>query len=107
MTNLNATYTKLRNGTWGAKVTSDAVNPGDEITVTKKSGETKSEIVSKVFFRGNGIAIVSLRKSASESTTSAPKYARRGRYRYSAPRGICEDAPCCGCCDVGGGYPPF
>jgi hypothetical protein len=86
-----ATYIKLRNNTWGAKVTQD-VNPGDKIIVLKRSGETKEEVVSKVLFRGNGISIVSL------------QYNRRS-YRYmSVPRGICEDAPCCGCCDVGGRY---
>jgi hypothetical protein len=104
MTTLNATYTKLRNGTWGAKVMSAAVNPGDAITVTKKSGETKSEIVSKVFYRGEDIAIVSLRKGASEKKEPSTGRSRShyGRSYFRAARGRCEDAPCCGCCDAYG-----
>jgi hypothetical protein len=48
-----ATYARLKNGSWGAKVklgTPDAVRPknGDTLKVTKKDGSTKEETVSWV-----------------------------------------------------------
>lgn len=46
-----ATYTKLRDGSWGIRVAGTAT-PGQSVTVTKKSGETKTEVVGKVMCSG-------------------------------------------------------
>lgn len=46
-----ATYTKLTNGDWGIKVTGD-ISAGASVTVTKRDGSTKSEIVGKVVWTG-------------------------------------------------------
>lgn len=60
---LPATYTKLRSGGWGARVTKST--PGlladhDILTVTKRSGETKAERVERVLWQDDASAIVSL-----------------------------------------------
>lgn len=46
-----ATYTKLNNGDWGIKVTGD-IATGASVTVTKRDGSTKTEIVGKVVWTG-------------------------------------------------------
>lgn len=62
-----ATYTKLKSGDWGIRIEGDAV-PGQGITVSKKDGTTKREIVQSVIWRGNGIALATIAKSGGSGT---------------------------------------
>lgn len=48
---MTATYTKLRDGSWGIRVAGSA-RAGATITVHKKSGETRSETVARVLWTG-------------------------------------------------------
>lgn len=52
-----ATYTKLKNGDWGVRVPTESVRDGDTVTVVKKSGDTKTETIARVLWRGNGVAL--------------------------------------------------
>lgn len=53
---MSATYTKLKSGAWGIRISGGtAPTVGAKITVTKKSGETKVETVTKVVWSGNGV----------------------------------------------------
>ena len=47
-----ATYTKLRDGSWGIRVLGKKPKSGNSITVRKKSGATKRETVSRVMWSG-------------------------------------------------------
>ena len=79
---MKATYTKLRNGNWGIRVEGSA-RKGDTITVSKKSGETKTEEVSAVVWSGNGITLCAISQHDSR-----PRYRRddedglRDAYRH-------------------------
>jgi hypothetical protein len=53
------TYTKLKSGEWGLRV-QGSVESGRRVTVTKKSGESKTEIVGKVIWSGNGISLCTI-----------------------------------------------
>jgi len=64
---MTASPTKLRTGDWGAKVQSDAVQEGDEITITTRAGKSWRARVGKVVWRGDGVAIV-----ATESLDYVP-----------------------------------
>lgn len=57
----NNTYAKLRSGDWGVRA-SVPVEPGAVVQVTKQSGEVKDEIIDKVLWRGEGIALCSIRQ---------------------------------------------
>jgi hypothetical protein len=46
-----ATYTKLRSGDWGIR--GRGLVEGRDVTVTKKSGETKTERVTKIIWTGS------------------------------------------------------
>lgn len=61
---MTASYTKLKSGDWGVRV-QGKVAEGDVVTVTKKSGETKRETISKVVWSGNGVSICAIEQSAS------------------------------------------
>lgn len=61
---MTATYTKLRDGSWGIRAT-NAVAPGASISVTKKSGENKIENIGRVIWSGNGVWLATIEKSSN------------------------------------------
>lgn len=69
-----ATYTKLRDGSWGLRVEGSA-REGQRITVTKKSGETKTETITKVLWNGNGISLCAIAATPGHGSSNG---ARRG-----------------------------
>jgi hypothetical protein len=81
-----ATYTKLKSGEWGIRSTSTLVE-GQQVIVTKKSGQAKTETVAKVIWRGNGVTLATI--VASQAPASA-SYNRSDR----APHG--RTCPQCG-----------
>ena len=96
----SASPAKLRDGSWGARVTSTSVNVGDEVKIATKSGKSWTAIVSRVIWSGDGITLV-----ATQSTDRAPSrgYARRsgeGYCGYPFPvsgRRCTQDDPCHDC----------
>lgn len=54
-----ATYTKLRNGSWGLRLTHDA-NPGATVTVTRRDGSTKTEIVGRILWSDGRVALATI-----------------------------------------------
>ena len=67
------TYTKLRDCTWGVRV-SGAAQVGQLVTVTKRSGERKTETVAAVLWTG----VARDGRHASLVTISASRAARHG-----------------------------
>lgn len=58
-----ATYVKLQDGNWGIRVKGGAPAPGAQIRVMKKMGTVKVETVDRVVWRGDGVALCSIRRS--------------------------------------------
>lgn len=58
-TTATATYAKLQSGAWGVRIQGQA-KAGQEVTVTKRSGETKRETIAKVVWSGNGISLCAI-----------------------------------------------
>ena len=71
------TWTKLRNGSWGIK--GFDLTEGGQVTVTKKSGETKTATVGKVLSTGtDGMSIATVATAAhSRSTYTRPTSSHR------------------------------
>ena len=67
---MQATYTKLRDGSWGVRVIGAAVTAGQSLTVNTKAGEAKGETIDRVLWSGDGASICSVvarkRHSCSE-----------------------------------------
>lgn len=74
MTTMTASPAKLRNGSWGARVRSESVHPGDVVTITTKAGKSWTATVERVLWHGDGVSLC--------ATASEPRHGR--------------DADCCG-----------
>jgi hypothetical protein len=50
---MEITYTKLkREDCWGIRIVGGRVNPGDLVTVAKKSGQIREEIIGQIVWQG-------------------------------------------------------
>jgi len=49
---MNATFTKLRDGNWGLRVTGGTPAPGQTINVSKKDGAVVRKTIGKVLWKG-------------------------------------------------------
>jgi hypothetical protein len=83
------TYTKLRDGTWGLKVT-EPVSPGQVITVTTKSGESRKETVIRTIWTGPTHSVCTFAAHPRKATKS-----RLSNGRCRECRGPIVDAPHC------------
>lgn len=84
------TWTKLRNGSWGIK--GFDLTEGEQVTVTKKSGETKTATVGKVIWTGtDGLSIATVATATHSHSTYTRRYAtgRPGQLGTSSHR--CEE----------------
>ncbi len=70
---MSATYTKLKDGSWGIRSTS-AVQAGDQVTVTKKSGESKTETVGRVLWTGNGVWLCTVQQTSNGRASGGRRY---------------------------------
>ena len=58
-----ASYTKLKSGGWGVKISySTDLEPGDSVEVRKKSGEHKTEVIEKRIWHDEDVAIYTIRR---------------------------------------------
>lgn len=88
---MKATFTKLKTGEWGVRV-EGTPTVGQEISVTKKSGEVSTVLVSKVVWEGTnpeGHALSLCEIEAKQSTQPNRTYYRK----YASNRKTC---PMCG-----------
>ena len=76
---LVTTYTQLRDGSWGLRVQGFAA-PGEELRVSKKSGETKTEIVGRVIWTGNGVSLCTIASSSGSARRANGGGRSRGKW---------------------------
>ncbi len=67
---MNATWAKLQDGSWGARVEGAAPAVGTELTMRRRDGTVSTRYVARVVWAGQGIALC-------EATTDKPRAARR------------------------------
>lgn len=86
---MSASYTKLRDGNWGVRIVGPAPQQGATVTVTKKSGETKTETIGRLLWEGDDratgrhVCLCSIIKTNTSNTSGANRR-RGGRY-------VCEE----------------
>ena len=85
-TEMNATYTKLKDGSWGVRI-EGTLDKGakSEVTVTKRSGETKTESVI-VLWSGNGVSLAKIVKSGHSGVGGYNRYTGRSYTRFNKGR---------------------
>lgn len=72
---MSASYAKLKSGEWGIRVTGKP-RKGDRVTVIKKGGGVKTEIIRDIVWSGDeGISLCTIERS------ERPPSASRGNYR--------------------------
>lgn len=74
---MKATYAKLRDGSWGVRVTGGVPAAGTALTVRKKSGETKSETIARVLWTGDGVALCAIEPSSRSTSRGQDSWDRR------------------------------
>ena len=67
MVMVTATYTKLRSGDWGVRVTGDAPAPGVVVTATTKAGKSEQHVIARVIWSGDGVHICAIEASGRRS----------------------------------------
>ncbi len=88
-TNAKITYTKLRSGDWGVRGPAAHVLRGMSVTVTKRSGETKCEVVGRIIWTGQD--------KRTKTNVSIAEVVKQARAR--SPRGSRSSCRRCGCAD--------
>lgn len=79
-TTATATFTKLRNGSWGIK--GHGLVPTAQVTVTKRDGSTSTVIVEKVIWDGGDVQIASI---------VADRHPRQSAHRAPRGRMACDE----------------
>lgn len=100
-----ATWAKGRQGDWLARIQSDGVAIGDALVIVSRDGRETQGSVSRIVWSGrgdDGRAVTLAAFSQPERAQAGGGQRGRGGAKWGRARGICEDAPCCGCCDVNG-----
>jgi hypothetical protein len=100
---ITASPTKLRDGTWGARVAGPAAE-GDTITITTRAGKTWQAEIERVLWTGDGVSIC-----ATASIDRPAHQASRPSRRYGPSHGnaaqvagyssYCTDNEYCRCFD--------
>lgn len=67
---MNATFAKLRDGSWGLRVKGQ-VSSGQSVTVTKKSGGSEVKTVGRVLWSGDGVSLCTIAGGGSSGRDSA------------------------------------
>lgn len=89
-----ATFKKLKDGSWGLLVNSGSVRPGDDVLTVTKAGKREVKTVGKVIWSGNDVSIctigtegVGVRPTPRPQQESDEDLAEKGLIRVNGPRG--------------------
>jgi hypothetical protein len=101
-----ASYTKLRDGSWGIRIPGRAPTLGTQVTVVTRAGERKTETVYSVAVQFDDAALCRIAPQQSAPTRAL---SQRPRYRYGSGAGAaapvagyssyCTGRSSCGCYD--------
>jgi hypothetical protein len=98
------TFTKLSGGDWGVRIEGVAPAVGAKVRVSKRGGASKEVTITGIVSTVGGVTIATIANGAARKPARSYAGARRS---YAAPRGRCEDAPCCGCGGICGAPPGY
>jgi hypothetical protein len=101
-TSIKATYAKLLDGSWGLRLAvADGNLPvGQQITVSKRDGSSKTETLGEIIHRGSDYVLAKI-GGGQRTSSYGSRYARggsaapvRGYSRYCAGRAGCGCFDC-------------
>ena len=94
---MKTTYAKLKSG-WGIR-TDGEVKPGQHISVTRKDGSVKEEVVKEVVWSGDGVSLCSIMKLGRSGGQTKTCWECGGEFTYAdckANDGDWQDSHCGG-----------
>jgi len=74
---MGTTYAKLNTGDWGVRVEGVKPAEGAALTVTKKDGTQKKEVIERVLWSGQGVYLCAIAPKGAPPAPSASVGARR------------------------------
>ena len=98
-TTTQASPAKLRDGSWGARVRSEQVSPGDVVTITTAGGKTWQARVERVVWSGEGVSICatsSLDRAPSGTDSRGHSIRSGASYRAGVTAAHGRTCPSCG-----------
>jgi hypothetical protein len=97
---MSASYTQLKDGSWGLRVKSSVLVEGQTIVVSKKDGSSKNETVGKILwtgkdkFTGDNVALTTISKPVAVKSNGGGFKKGRSRSNWSGCScGSLEDEP--------------
>lgn len=63
----SATYARLDDGSWGVWTDLQNLRPGQSVTVTTRSGQTRLERLGRLIWKDDNLSLWSLKEARSES----------------------------------------
>lgn len=91
---MSATYQKLKSGEWGVRSTTP-LEEGQSVTVRKKNGESKEEVVSRIVWQGEGVWLAAIRPSRRTSGEVCAECGRGGHLVSDLEDGLMKHWRCC------------
>jgi hypothetical protein len=64
---MSASFTKLRDGSWGLRIVANSIVPGTTVQVRKKSGQTDTKTIGRVVWSGNGVFLCTIQPDTHSS----------------------------------------
>jgi hypothetical protein len=89
------TYSKLRDGSWGVRVAGPA-KAGAAVTVTKKSGETKTETIGRVLWTDGKVSLCTIVSSTASRRSDRSAHPWTG-CACGSREGYPQDSDCWQC----------
>lgn len=75
----SATYTKLRDGSWGLRVTGPTPTTNQKVTVVKRDGTRKTEHIAAILWSSDGVHLCSISQCFSSQRPLSPQRGGSGR----------------------------
>lgn len=109
ITIMDATYSKLRNGNWGVRVSGKAA-VGDVVTARRRDNTTQRVRITHIVWSGNDVTLCEFESFDSRprerAAAPAPKAARKSKFRPCGYPG-CNPQHCDECNGEGAGSDNF
>jgi hypothetical protein len=96
---MSNTYSKLNTGDWGVRVAGSKPSEGERVTVTKKDGTAKAEVIGRVLWSGQGVYLCTIapKGAAPSAPPSGGGFTRRRAWRPCGYPGCRQGQHCDEC----------
>ncbi len=91
---MTATWTKLKSGKWGVRITGGKSKSGESINVETRNGSTSMVVLGRMLWRNNGVAIYTVTERKDRNISCA-ECGRPGNLVHDEEDGLLKHYNCC------------